>query len=678
MLDQSPGVPVTATETASLPRQKKRSLHELAQYFHQQYDQGCVYRHRKHLAFMFIQSYLRMIHFFGVTRYGQWQPIPPEKDKIRAAVPVMLPMYQHILGILNSNQIGVTVTPLATTSTGYRDKARAEAAILGWQHEADFISTFDRANQFLLSEGTVGLYREIDFFDKTVRVRALPGSQIFPIPFDATDPSEVHGYMLVGIVTKGWLELQDEILEAATGKPASPSMASRAGRMDVGMSARFPYFSGPANGVIDGAVVRTVLMKPSPTAPNGEYFFMIGSEIVRYMGEGHGDVSLIFDQKRTPLELVHYAKTPNEFLGIGPCEMLINAQRNRDFMRTKQLRRLSRQNGVTIYDSDAIQASQFQDEDNAFIPFTGNKLTDRSSRPVYHVPAAPLERDTVIFDQIMAGDADASVGFRSGIIFGQQEGRTESGPATSLLAQNAMATLQPALSRLNVALDRTYEGVLDMLHRAWPLEKRVRIIDPDHMGREITFDQQHPLPWSSQVLIQSSPLLAGGVNAQLSMLFQLRQMPGPDGVQGTEISSREFRAALAKLNRLPRGLDLGDRASARIRTRINQLIGDTQRPAVPPSDPGNPNDRMVFENHRMAVEMYAEAILDDSFPMYAPPVQQALMMQLQFHRDRLMNAGVQHPQGFDDDVEKMLSSQIEQYASAAEADPFSAEGTFAL
>jgi len=142
-------------------------------------------------------------------------------------------------------------------------------------------------------------------------------------------------------------------------------------------------------------------------------------------------------------------------------------------------------------------------------------------------------------------------------------------------------------------------------------------------------------------------------------------MPGPDGQMGTEVSSREFRQSLRRLNYLPPGISLADRADARIRTRINLLIGDTQKPAIGPAQ--GMNDRMVLEDHRLAVEMLKEVILDDSYLSFSPLVQKVLVAEFQFHR-QLTIAGSEHPQAFDDDVQKLQSQQQEAFLSAAEAD----------
>ena len=83
---------------------------------------------------------------------------------------------------------------------------------------------------------------------------------------------------------------------------------------------------------------------------------------------------------------------------------------------------------------------------------------------------------------------------------------------------------------------------------------------------------------------------------------------------------------------------------------------------------------MILENHVIAMAMLKDAILDDAFDTYAPPVQKSLLTQLEFHRARALST-TEEPNAFDDDVEKLESLQMEQFLSAAEADLETPEGT---
>lgn len=270
--------------------------------------------------------------------------------------------------------------------------------------------------------------------------------------------------------------------------------------------------------------------------------------------------------------------------------------------------------------------------------------------------------------------ADQAIGLRSGIVFGQQEGRTESGPATTLLAQNAMASLIPTMKRLERVWKKTYTGVLDMLHLAWPEEKTIKVVGSGNVGRELKVLRKD-LPWSHQVIVSPRPMLPGGINTLASILFQLRTMPGPDGKPGTEVSSAEFRRGLQEMNLLPPGLVLADKPSSRIENRINQLIGDTQKSFIQPSDPSDRTDRLVMENHRVAVDMLRNTILDDAWETYSSKVRAALVTQLRFHRQYLIGTATQ-PSQFDDDIDQVEATQQEAFMAAAEADLDTEEGNF--
>jgi hypothetical protein len=329
---------------------------------------------------------------------------------------------------------------------------------------------------------------------------------------------------------------------------------------------------------------------------------------------------------------------------------------------------------LTFFDIGAVNQSDIQNQASPLIPMNLTQFDSVHNKPVYHYPAQPVSRDVTQSLDMALRFSDMAAGFRSGIVFGQQEGRTESGPATNLLSQNALASLDPAIKRLDRAWTRTYRKVLDMLHIVWPETKIVRTTGPSNIGREIAITKKQ-LPKSDEVLIRARPLLPGGRNTLASILFQLRQMPGEDGTVGTEVSSREFRQSLSEMNLLPPGLQLADKAAARIQNRINLLIGDSQKPAIQPSDPGNPQDRLAMENHKLAADMIKDIILDDSFLIYSDLVKRSLVQQFMFHHQRLYGS-TQHPNLFDDDIEKLESLQAEQFASFAEADLDTTEGDF--
>jgi hypothetical protein len=130
-----------------------------------------------------------------------------------------------------------------------------------------------------------------------------------------------------------------------------------------------------------------------------------------------------------------------------------------------------------------------------------------------------------------------------------------------------------------------------------------------------------------------------------------------------------------KLNLLPPGIDYSDRAEARYETRINMLVNDGVKPAIPPANPNDPSDRQAMENHRLAVQMLIDKILEDGWMAYSPEVKQALLQELFFHK-RFLYGGTAAPNEFDDDADKLFSMQLESFMAAQEMDLATDEGEF--
>jgi hypothetical protein len=84
---------------------------------------------------------------------------------------------------------------------------------------------------------------------------------------------------------------------------------------------------------------------------------------------------------------------------------------------------------------------------------------------------------------------------------------------------------------------------------------------------------------------------------------------------------------------------------------------------------------MIMEDHNVALDMLRDVILDETFKMYGPAVQQALMKEIQFHLSHRHGA-TEHPNNFDDDLDKMDSLFTESFLAAAEQDFNTSEGDF--
>jgi hypothetical protein len=660
------------------PQKDSISAKALQSYYESQYMNGLARRKNHALSWIRVRSIMRGIHYFRI-RGGLWERIPKKKGQVRAILPIMKPMFRQELGRLNANQIGITTYP-SSGSKEYIYKAdRAYNLLTAWIDEACVSDFFDQANQYLLFEGMCGYYRYQDKFRQQVHLRPLPQSELFPLPYDSRNWEEMSGLMHVTMATKSWLEQQDMIREAVAeqnGEPPPKKMASKAGTLSTSMSINLPVLdAGSGEGSkMEGAVVKTAWNKPSVQHPNGEYLFFVGDELFIY-----SDAEGVLFNNKIPVEPVYYIKQPDDWWGYGFCEELIPQQMSANRQMTAIEHSSVYGKGFSFYDPSTIDLKNLMVEESGLVPLRGGPF-EKEKPPFMHIPPTSVGRDVGVTLDLIRQYADFSAGYSSGIVYGQQEGRTDSFQATSLLNSNAQSPITPTLNRIFHALKRTFPEVLDMLREVWGPDKTLRLLGQNNLGREVTLNQgdfKEKGKWSDGVMIEPTPLLPNGRNSLVNMLFQLRNMPGQDGVQGSEISSREFRTSLRALGLAPPGLESGARPEQRIQARINALINDGQTPAIQPANPGNDGDRLVMEDHKMALEMLRDVILPESFMMYARPVQQALMQEFKFHKD-LTFGGSQHPNAFDNSLEMADADMIEDYLTADEADLLSNNAEFGV
>lgn len=646
---------------ADLPRKQRKSAKKLAEFITEQYQHGLDYRRRHALAWIRVKLIMRNIHYFKI-RNGTPHLLKKVPGQVRAVRKIMKPRYRWELGRLNANQIGVSATP----KFGHGERSffwaeRAAAIMPDWIEEEKVEDTYDTANQQLLYYGMMGYYRYMDRANSRVRLKAVAGTEYFPIPYDAVSLEEADGLMRVQLVSKQWLETQDDNLIRRTGKKDIKRMASKATTQSLGLSTNFSGFGGMDHqgGDMEGAVVTSVWMKPNIMHNEGLWMFLVDDELFRFRGTEDENGKVLFNDK-IPHELVYYTKQPDDFWGYGFCEDLYSEQIEANRQLTDIIINARRNRGITVIDGEAIDPKDVQDETSSLIVARSGSFDMRV--PIAHFPPTALSRDVGAILGLVEAGADKAVGYESEILMGRQEGRTESGPATSLLNANAQMPLQPVVDRIFRALKNTYPEVLDMLREVWPKEKLVR--SPADVGREMLIKREE-VPSSQQVTLTPNPMMVGGRNAMMQILFQLRGMPSDDG-KGTEVKSREFRRSLRLMNANPPGLDLVDKREQRILYRIGLLINDGQEPAIESAMSGKfPTQQM--EDHRLAVELLKEKILDPAYGFYGPKVQAALNAELEFHANSLSKA-FPHPDRFDDDIEDEDAIRSENMLDAEEQD----------
>lgn len=670
-------MPISGTPIASIPRRERISLRRTADYYNSQFSAATARRKRNAINWVMIRSFLMGLHYFYIDDAGRYIVIPRKRkghrERIRATVPVLEPWYGQVMGFLSSNPVGVTATPVSTSSESLYRSSRAQDILNGWVEETSFEDVEDDAHQLLLSEGMYGYHWYRDEFRKEVMVKTLPSSELYPIPWNARKFQDLSGLMHATVMTRAWLEMQDELHEARFGTKPNPPMASLATESVASSLLDLPSLGLGAGGDYrdGGAIVKTIWMRPSEQTPHGEYAFMVGDYIYRHAVDKE-TMKLLYPDGDIPVALCYYKKNYWDFWGVSLCETLLPGQFSINRAKTAHERFAQRNFPMTFASAQHIDIGKLQEDEDAIHTFKNTAMGTSESRPIFHVPASRLGPEV---SQSLALDlrlVDQAAGFRSGIVTGQAEGRVESGPATSTLAQNAMATLLPALGRKRKALQRVYTNVLDLIRTVWPDNKTIRISGPNNVGREIKV-LRDKIPWSRQVMIHPRPLLAGGVRSLASTLFELKRTPGQDGKPGTLLPDNVFLASLREMGLLPPHIDVVDHPSARIQTRINLLIGDGQRPQALPADLGNPMERQRIEDHTIALRMFRNAILDDSFETYSNPVKQALFQEFDFHRS-LSFGGTPPPNAFDDDLERLESEDLARFIEASEADLDTPEG----
>lgn len=665
-------------QNAPIPREHRRSATKIAQHLNKQYQNALPLRRPHAIAWMKVASIMHGIHYFRVDN-GVWREIPASRDprKIRAVVPMMKPRYRWEHGRIVSNQIGCTVLP--TTGRGNQSYYRAEfgqAVMDHWIEESCLDGHVkDDIAQHWLYYGGCGLYRYIDEQTQQVRIKSIPMPEIFPIPFSARNAQECDGLMHVTVVSEEWLELQDELYERKTGeKPTSP-MLKQSGSIRTGMYSGSPTISAGSmgGGTTSGALAITAWMKGHAFAPQGERIFMLNDQVY-----GHeNSLAPFFADGSTyttlPIELTYYSKSPDDFWPTGFCEDLIAMQMEANRQMTILVRSSISNKPQTYYDSDIIDSKMVQRDDSMFIPFQGSRAEISSKPPVFHFPAQTISRDTGALLTLVDELANKAVGYESRILFGEQEGRTEGGPATSLLNTNAQTPLQSPMNRLYQALKKTYPHVLAMIKRTWGQEKQILVSGQQNLGRYMSISQDQ-IPDAYEVQLNPTPLMPGGRNAMAQTLFALREMPSPEGT--FELKSREFRRSLSLIGMSPPGIDMADPDEQRIAHRIALLINDGKQPGVAPADAVNENEQAI-ENHRLAAEMLRAKILEPGYRMYGPEVKRALLMEMRYHFN-FTYAATRHPDAFDNDIEESDAEMVSRFLDAAENDLDSMEGQVAI
>jgi hypothetical protein len=593
----------------------------------------------------------------------------------------MKPKYRLELGRLNANEIGVTATPrIGEGARRFYMANRAQAIMSDWADQIDLQDIYDEQNQHLLYYGMVGLHLYKDELRRQATIEPVPGPQLFPLPFDSTNPRKLDGLMRVQVVTRQWLELQDEILAAKLGHEDFPHMAQEAGQYFRGLGdslVGLTSLDDPTSS-LEGAVLINFWLNPTERNPSGQHGVIVNDRMYRYVSgydnEGRSLALLGGNQDgqigKIPIEIIYHTKVSDDFWGYGFCESLIALQRERNRQLSNVIKSAQQNKPFFGYDPNSVDPKDILDSDSILLPI--RNATQDNKPPFWHFPAQAVSRDVGAILNIVSAFTDQAANHESGVLFGRQEGRTEGGPATERLHVNANTPLQTVVQRVERAWSKVFPLALDLLKDMWPDEKVVRTTGRLTLGREIRIKKED-VPWSNEVELTPNPMFAGGRDALLQLLFALRNMPADDG-QGPELKSHEFRNALRKMGINIPGLDLHSKEVARNYDRIELLIGDGQTPQIPPASEEKMPE-LAMEQHNLAISLLKEKMLDISFAFMSPQVRNALFEQIKFHRAMVDPTP---PDQFDDDIERADGQQQEAILKAGEDDLSAFEGQFTV
>lgn len=667
-----------ADNPGGVEKKYRASARQLAKFMWDQYEQGLAAQAPHQMLWAQVRAIMSGVHYYDtrlLKSTGTLIPLANPRNRIRAKYPYMQARYRWEHGRLSTNQIGSTVRPkLAEGAMSFYQAESGQAVLADWNRRSEVEHVQDLANQHLVQWGGSALYLYQDPKTGEPLVKATPQTEWFPIPYYASNIDEADGVMRAQLVTKAWLETEDERIKGMM-KQSGQSVADyrpMAGRtksynLSLGTGNPAVASAGIQTASFDGALVLNIWMRPDQNFPYGLWLMMVGEELYRYRsGPNDKPQTRALLNGRLPVEFQHYSKQSDRFWGTGMCETIIPMQLELNRQLSAVISRVRHSRRVVYYDPMVLPPAQLNtsEEEDPWIPASGGRFNPEMP-PWYVINGEPIGAETAAVLNLVRELADMAIGYESSVITGGAEGRVEGGPATSLLAHNAAVPLLPITQDIHRSWRITFSQALDLLRESWPEQRRVMLTGSQNMARERIIKQED-VPTSERVVVDTTPIIPNGRNAMLQMLMQMRSMARTDG-GGPEVSSKEFRRSLSDMGYLPPGLDMADSDESLIAARIEGIINDGMQPGLPPAqDPRN--DPQRFQNHAAMVDQLRRVILDPrTFYSYSPQVQQALMMELEFHVNFTINQ-VAHPDNFDDAVERADSEQSERYFRAEEAD----------
>lgn len=661
---------------AQLSREDRKDAISIARYYTEQREKAMAVRRTHAIEWTKVLSISSGIHYFKIDAYGSWTPLMKSDPRdIRAKVPLMEPLCLWEHARLSSNQIRYEVVP--TTGRGadqFHAADLAQNTLNHWGTEIQIEDVDDEASNDLVYFGGTCLFIDKQPWAQQCYLRHFPMCDIWPIPFDAKSWAEASGIGMSTLVSDDWLRQQDDIWERSTGqKPTRPfaraarSISTSLGGSYQGFSRGFGWLS-----TAPGAIATWIWRRKNEANPFGEHVFLLDDELHGYVSGSGPNGSLALVNEEIPLRPIFYTKKPHEFWPRGFAESLVSMQLEANRQMSAKLKSANVNRGLLLFDSARISLDDIQDCPDGLVPFkNGGSFEDKGPLAQYIAPVVGTQEGRGIMAEVQQMAREAA-GYQSDVIFGGSEGRVDGGPAVGMLNTNSQTRIKVVLDRKERAYEKIGGDAIDAIRTVWPQSKRIRVMGPVNLGREIMVDRSR-LPGASDLIIRVGAMVPNGRMGMLSMMTGLRNMPDEEG-GGPILKAHEFRRSMALLGLAPPGIQLFNKVEQRIMYRIGQLINDGVSPAINPA--GAPGDMQDMEDHTMAVNILKEVILDPSFMMFSPQVRKALQTEIQFHNGRI--GGItKSVDRFDDAVDRMDQQQMEDFLDYAEQDPMSQAGVMA-
>lgn len=615
---------VPLTPISEFPEESVRiDVTKTAQFVSDSVEQMLKFRAEIDIDWQKTRYILNGHHYFDVdTLRGTVSPSLPDEDteEVQAYTNLMLNAYRWELGNRISAPINHLAIPRSTSTESASYMARrASAGLESWREESKFDIVWDRFNQLVLRLGLAALLPEPSWDGKSAVVHAIPGSDLFPLPGDATNTIDAAGVAYRKFLSKSWMEdnvkkgiLPEQILAEVKDIGSSSPVGSPYAARDIA-------FGGRAK--IKGAISLFFYIDPGPEYPSGAHGMIINKKIwAMHLDPQTGMPSLPIGGapiiiKDTEFDSEWY---PQSFLAplIG-----LNLEDDRQFSNEIAVTEINRHGGWTLVPENAISMNDMQQKLGGYIPYQADKLGYDKRDPFYNIRPPQMGQESSLVGARVARESEDTTG-HTNVRRGQHAGRVDSDVANQRLISMSDVPNNPFYKRTRSGLAECFNKVLDILAVTWPDDKWVQFTGPLGTPQEIQI-KKGEMPTSKLVKIEVGALVPSNRNTTLQMLQLLRR--------DKDISPAEYRSAIVVNGLEPKGISLKDSDIEFARSKISFMYGDGQKGEEWPFE-----DDFELEPHGVMVHQLRLFMNTIPFKLHTDPSVKAILRREIFkHQQKL-------------------------------------------